>query len=208
MALAHYLTLTLVLLFPLSATAMDKVRLQLKWQPQFQFAGYYAAEAQGYYKEAGIEFTLLPHGYHVKDLLTGDVDAMSTYVTDEPFELITAGQEYLLYSPRSTGIDFYGDNLFTTESQIRQKPERVKAFREASLKGWEYAMKHTEELVQLIYSKYSKRHSLEHLRFEAHQMAPLLQTVESTGSGSGIQMATAPQILIPKISYAGWFLVM
>lgn len=271
MALAHYLTLILVLLFPLSASAMDKVRLQLKWQPQFQFAGYYAAEAQGYYEEAGLEveiianqpgvdpvqqvlqgkaefgvgttdllllrergepvvvlsvifqhsslaivtlkrdglqsihdlsgssimiepgsselyaylhkegisaneFTLLPHSYHVKDLLTGDVDAMSTYVTDEPFELITAGQEYLLYSPRSTGIDFYGDNLFTTESQIRQKPERVKAFREASLKGWEYAMKHTEELVQLIYSKYSKRHSLEHLRFEAHQMAPLLQT--------------------------------
>jgi hypothetical protein len=51
-----------------------------------------------------------------------------------------------------------------------------KAFREASLKGWEYAMQHPEELVDLIYSRYSQRHSLEHLRFEAQQMEPLLQS--------------------------------
>ena len=73
------------------------------------------------------------------------------------------------------GIDFYGDNLFTTERQLKLKPEMVKKFREASLKGWEYAMKHQEELVQLIHSRYSQRHSLEHLRFEARQMVPLLQ---------------------------------
>jgi ABC-type nitrate/sulfonate/bicarbonate transport system substrate-binding protein len=33
--------------------ALDKVRLQLKWYHQFQFAGYYAALQQGYYEEAG-----------------------------------------------------------------------------------------------------------------------------------------------------------
>lgn len=58
---------------------------------------------------------------------------------------------------------------------LKQKPQLVKAFREASLKGWEYAMQHPEELVQLIYARYSQRHSLEHLRFEARQMVPLLQ---------------------------------
>jgi ABC-type nitrate/sulfonate/bicarbonate transport system substrate-binding protein len=217
------LTLFLMLLYPLSAAATDKVRLQLKWQHQFQFAGYYAAQAQGYYQAAGMDveivpsqpgedsvqmvlqgkaefgvgstellllreqgaqvvvlavifqhsplalmtlkqsgllnihdlvgrrimiepgsselyaylnkegipadkFTLLSHGFHVKDLLAGNVDAMSTYVTDEPFELSKAGQEYLLYSPRAVGIDFYGDNLFTTASQLKLKPEMVKAF--------------------------------------------------------------------------------
>ena len=35
------LALMLMLLYPLSAAATDKVRLQLKWQHQFQFAGYY-----------------------------------------------------------------------------------------------------------------------------------------------------------------------
>ena len=264
------LALMLMLLYPLSAAADDKVRLQLKWQHQFQFAGYYAAQAQGYYQAVGLDveiipcqpdedavqkvlqgkaefgvgstellllreqgapvvvlavifqhsplvfmtlkrsglqsihdlvgrrvviepgsselyaylreegissdkFTLLPHGFNTKDLLAGNIDAMSAYVTDELFELRKAGQEYVLYSPRAAGIDFYGDNLFTTESQIKLKPKMVKAFREASLKGWEYAMEHPEELVQLIYSRYSQRHSIEHLRFEAHQMVPLLQ---------------------------------
>jgi len=34
-----------------------KIRLQLKWRHQFQFAGYYAALSQGYYREAGLDVT-------------------------------------------------------------------------------------------------------------------------------------------------------
>jgi signal transduction histidine kinase/ABC-type taurine transport system substrate-binding protein len=37
------------------AKAADKVTLQLRWENQSQFAGYYAAKWQGYYKEAGLE---------------------------------------------------------------------------------------------------------------------------------------------------------
>jgi signal transduction histidine kinase len=44
-----------VLAFAASASANDKVVLQLRWEPQFQFAGYYAALWQGYYKNAGID---------------------------------------------------------------------------------------------------------------------------------------------------------
>ncbi|MGB0494887.1 MAG: EAL domain-containing protein [Kangiellaceae bacterium] len=35
--------------------AADKIVLQLKWEHEFQFAGYYAAQWQGYYKDAGLE---------------------------------------------------------------------------------------------------------------------------------------------------------
>src|SRR3989442_2496559 len=34
---------------------MTKVRLQLQWVAQSQFAGYYAAAAKGYYKDAGLD---------------------------------------------------------------------------------------------------------------------------------------------------------
>lgn len=37
------------------ALALDKVSLQLRWHHQFQFAGYYAAQWQGFYSEEGIE---------------------------------------------------------------------------------------------------------------------------------------------------------
>ncbi len=35
--------------------AADKVVLQLKWEHQFQFAGYYAADWQGFYRDEGLE---------------------------------------------------------------------------------------------------------------------------------------------------------
>lgn len=38
---------------------LEKVRLQLKWFHQFQFAGYYAAIQQGYYAQEGLEVELL-----------------------------------------------------------------------------------------------------------------------------------------------------
>ena len=41
--------------FTAAARANDHVVLQLRWDPQFQFAGYYAALWQGYYKDAGID---------------------------------------------------------------------------------------------------------------------------------------------------------
>jgi NitT/TauT family transport system substrate-binding protein len=39
-----------------------KVTLQSKWVPQAQFAGYYAALANGYYKAAGLDVTIKPGG--------------------------------------------------------------------------------------------------------------------------------------------------
>ncbi len=247
----------------------DHVVLQLKWQHQFQFAGYYAAIAQGYYREAGLDVELrealpgldpvktvldgdaqfgvgtsellllraggkdvvvlaaifqhsplvllarrsekisdlhdlvgLPvmiepqsaelfayfkvegvdpkrlviehHTFRVEDLIRGQVSAMSAYSTDEPFILQQAGVEYLAFTPRAGGIDFYGDNLFTTESQIRQHPERVRAFREASLRGWDYALAHPQEIVELILNQYSSKKTREHLLFEADHTAQLM----------------------------------
>ncbi|WP_245549599.1 ABC transporter substrate-binding protein [Maridesulfovibrio hydrothermalis] len=38
---------------------LDKVTLQLKWFHQFQFAGYYAALEKGYYKDEGLDLTII-----------------------------------------------------------------------------------------------------------------------------------------------------
>lgn len=42
--------------------ADERVILQLPWQHQFQFAGYYAAIAKGFYQEAGLQVTLREAG--------------------------------------------------------------------------------------------------------------------------------------------------
>lgn len=39
-----------------------KVKLQLKWVPQAQFAGYYVAMDKGYYKDEGLDVEIVPGG--------------------------------------------------------------------------------------------------------------------------------------------------
>lgn len=45
---------------PVAAGAADKVTLQLKWVVQAQFAGYFAALEQGYYKAENLDVTIQP----------------------------------------------------------------------------------------------------------------------------------------------------
>ncbi|MEY8878415.1 MAG: diguanylate cyclase [Leptothrix sp. (in: b-proteobacteria)] len=44
------------------AHAVDRVAVQLSWMHQFQFAGFYLAQARGFYRDAGIEVELRPGG--------------------------------------------------------------------------------------------------------------------------------------------------
>jgi NitT/TauT family transport system substrate-binding protein len=44
---------------------MTHVRLQLQWEPQAQFAGYFAADREGYYEEEGLEVEFLRGGAEV-----------------------------------------------------------------------------------------------------------------------------------------------
>ena len=115
-----------------------------------------------------------PHTFDTKSLINGKIDAMSAYCTDEPFMLHKENIKYNIFSPRSGGIDFYGDTLFTTEQYIKNNPEIVDNFLKASLKGWEYALKHSDEMIDLIFTKYSKRHSRDHLQFEAEKTKRLI----------------------------------
>ncbi|MBX3666287.1 MAG: diguanylate cyclase [Burkholderiales bacterium] len=117
----------------------------------------------------------VPHSFSTDDLVKGRVDALSGYSTDEPYVLKRLGVPYSLFSPRSGGIDFYGDTLFTSEALVRRDPQRVAAFREASLRGWQYAMDNPGEIADLIIERYGRRHSREHLLFEAEEMRRLMQ---------------------------------
>ncbi len=232
---------------PGRSRAEETVTLQLKWRHQFQFAGYYAAEAKGFYKEEGLSVRIIeggpgrppvptvlnggadfgvsdseivlarakgqpvvacaaifqhspyvimslkqrgirspgdlpgkrvmlgedqgaaqfrgmliregvapervemvPHSWEPADLIEGRVDAMSAYAMVEPVRLKARGIETSLLRAIDYGVDFYGDTLFTTEAHVRSNPKRVAAFVRASLRGWDYAMKHPEEIADLI----------------------------------------------------------
>jgi len=251
---------------------LEPVTLQLKWKPQFQFAGYYAALEQGFYEQEGLDVTILPltkkrnvvedvntgklnyaiggsgilayyangsqirglaaifqhdalvflskkssgiispyemlgkrlmfdhlsgddaplsamlgdanikresftvveTDYTNQQLIDGRVDVMSAYITDQPFELKAQGVEVNIINPQNYGFDFYGDILYTSQFEIENYPGRAQRFRKASLKGWQYALDHSEELIQLLKNKYSSGSSIEALRYEAQQTRKLI----------------------------------
>ncbi len=100
-------------------------------------------------------------------LTRGEVDAISSYVTDEPYSYKEKGVEINIISPTNYGIDFYGDNLFTTEEEILHHPKRVEKIIRATLKGWEYALANKQEIIRIIKEKYKSRLSIDHLLYEA-----------------------------------------
>ena len=136
------------------------------------------AEIAAFLKQANIDIekmTLLKHSYNPQDLIDGKVEVISGYSIDEPFFLEKQNLYYKTFNPRSLGIDFYGDNLFTSEKEIKEHPERVKAFREASLKGWKYAMDNKEEIIQTILRDYPTSYTYEFLSYQAETMEDLVQ---------------------------------
>ena len=72
---------TLLALCPLflftPAYALEKVRIQLKWEHQFQFAGYYVAKELGYYRDVGLDVEIIearPNTDAIATVLQGDAE--------------------------------------------------------------------------------------------------------------------------------------
>jgi len=137
-----------------------------------------SAEYIAMFRKEGIsleQFKVIPSTYDINDLIDGKVDVFNAYITNEPYFLESRGIPVSVICPRTYGIDFYGDCLFTSEQELKEHPDQVKAFREASLLGWKYAMAHPEEIIDVILKKYGVKKSRDHLRFEADAIRKLTQ---------------------------------
>ena len=265
---------SLLLFLPISTFAsseLSSINLQLRWFHQFQFSGYYMAQAKGFYQAEGLDVTIQEGGYgitpvqevlkgkaqygvgnmeilslhqkgeplvalaaifqhspsillvrqssdiysagdlknkkimlfpghddpeilamlyqqgltstdfqrldtskNINDLISGKTDAFNAYLTNEPFFMEEKGVASRSINPRDYGIDFYSDILFTSQSELDNHPERVKAFRKASLKGWEYALEHPEEVIQLLVDTYQVKKSPDHMRYESHMVREMI----------------------------------
>jgi len=149
----------------------DLVGKRLMLEPQTE-------ELIAFLKKEGIpldHIRQVPHSFDADGLMQGKAEAISGYISNEPYFFKQARYSYQTFSPRSAGIDFYGDNLFTAERELREHPKRVKALRAATLRGWQYAKEHRDEVIEMILAQYSHKHTRDYLRYESDQMIPLLQ---------------------------------
>ncbi len=66
-----------------SQASAEDVKLQLKWVTQAQFAGYYVAQAKGFYEEEGLNVTILPGGPDIAPeqvIAGGGADVITTWM--------------------------------------------------------------------------------------------------------------------------------
>jgi len=110
----------------------------------------------------------------VDALLNKQVDAQYVFLTNEIYKLDSLGIDYRIISPKNYGINFYGDALFTSESEVSKHPERVKKFLQASIEGWTYAMANKSEVAQIILQKYQTDKSYDRLIAEADAIEKLM----------------------------------
>jgi two-component system, NarL family, sensor histidine kinase EvgS len=130
-------------------------------------------------KDYGIsenDYTFVNHDFKVDKFISGEVDAMSIFITSQPYELDKLGVKYNILNPANFGIYSYDVELFTSEMVINKDLEKVKNFVSATNKGWAYAFNNKEEIVDLIYDKYTKRKSKEALLFEANKTEEIFKT--------------------------------
>lgn len=132
-------------------------------------------------KNAGVDpasVHFIPSDWDVESLIRGETDAMDAYITDEPELMRKKGVEISIIHPRKYGIDFYGDCFFTTEDEIRNHSRRARAFYRASLKGWEYALKNPEEMIDFILTLpgvEDRGITREHLRYGVEESLRLIR---------------------------------
>lgn len=111
----------------------------------------------------------------LNNLLNSKVDATAIYQCNEPYFLDKFGIPYRIISPKNYGIDFYAECLFTSQEYLKDNKSKVDKFIDATIQGWEYALKNENEIAQLIQTKYKSTKTLDHLLFEAAQIKKFIQ---------------------------------
>ena len=113
----------------------------------------------------------------VTRLANGAVFAMYGYISNEPFLLQEMGYEVDYFRPQDYGINFYGDNLATSQSELDNNPSRVAAIRRAVIRGWSYALNHPKEIIHYLLSLPTKNpqpYTLKHQQYEAQATFDLI----------------------------------
>jgi len=116
----------------------------------------------------------IKHTHNINDLVNKNTDVISAYISKSTFELQKMDVKYNVFNPSDYGFDMYSDLLYTSETLIENDPDTVQKFREASLRGWEYAYSNIEESVTLVFNDYnSQKISKEALLYEAKELKKL-----------------------------------
>jgi NitT/TauT family transport system substrate-binding protein len=98
---------------------------------------------------------VLKQGFNVDPLLQKQADCISTMTYNEYWQLIEAGMkqdQLIVFKYEDQGVATLEDGLYALEKSIadQKMADKLARFLKASLKGWDYAVKHQDEAVKIV----------------------------------------------------------
>jgi len=149
--------------------------------------------------KAGVDKTKLneiPVKFDITPLLAGAVDVWPGYLINEVLAAREKGFDVNVVSPPDYGIDLYADTLFTTEKMLKEKPDIVRKFVTATLKGWTSAIAAPEEAAQITV-KYGTKLTYDHELAMMKASLPLLQPdAQPVGSMEAANWSATQKLLV------------
>lgn len=110
-----------------------------------------------------------------------EVLSISAYQTDEPYTLLQRDVSFSAFTPQTYGIDFYGDNFFTTREMMKERGELAQGFRRATILGWQEALRDPERAFDIILRDYPTTVDREKLDYEARVTRDLMTNLVVPG---------------------------
>ncbi|MCD4525590.1 ABC transporter substrate-binding protein [Nocardioides sp. cx-173] len=97
---------------------------------------------------------IVPNGFDIAPLEDGQIDGLVAYVTNESLLVAGHGFDTVDLTFADNGLPFVAESVITTDEMIESKPDVVKGFLEAEIKGWKDACADTELGAKLAVEKY------------------------------------------------------
>jgi len=89
-------------------------------------------------------------GWEPQPLLTGQVDALYSYIYGLAVQLEVKGYQLNKIFVKDWGVNGLGSNLIANADLVEKKPDVVRRFLRASIKGWWYAIEHPLDTVDTL----------------------------------------------------------
>lgn len=132
------------------------------------------------------DVTIVPVEYDPAPLVNKEVDGFVAYLTNEALLVAGMGIETTNLAFADNGLPFVAESIIATDQTIKEKPEMVKAFLEAEIKGWKDACADLEGGAKLAVDEYGKDLKLElekEIEQNTVQCEDLINTPETEENG-------------------------
>ncbi len=140
-------------------------------------------------------YTVVAQGFSMDDFLNSKLDVASAMIYNEYYAVLESGvkaQDVTVIDYADYGLDFPGDTLLTSKATTGQKPDLCMRMVRATLKGWEYAIAHPEEAVDIV-MKYDKTGSLN----RNHQLS-MMQEIAKLVSVDGREVGRSDDAVLQR----------